>query len=131
MKMNTNTVTMTREDIRKMQEKYIKTTYRKYSDVGTCCICGAKLPLAFSHDPKPVRPESWYGESENRCCSDCNADIVLPARCSLPYGDILTRNILTARYKKMNHKELRASLTPMRDDMFISNAQILKICGIK
>ena len=131
MKMNTNTVTMTREDIRKMQEKYIKITYRKYSDVGTCCICGAKLPLAFSHDPKPVRPESWYGESENRCCSDCNADIVLPARMSIPFGDILTRNILTARYKNMNYKELRVSFTPMRDDMFISNAQILKICGIK
>jgi hypothetical protein len=131
MKMNTNMVTMTYEDIRKMQEKYIKTTYREYRDVGTCCICGAKLPLAFSHDPKPVRPESWYGERENRCCGDCNADIVLPARMSIPFGDILTRNILTARYKNMNYKELRASFTPMRDDMFISNAQILKICGIK
>ena len=41
MKMNTNMVTMTCEDIRKMQEKYIKTTYREYRDVGTCCICGA------------------------------------------------------------------------------------------
>ena len=50
---------------------------------------------------------------------------------SIPFGDILTRNILTARYKNMNYKELRASFTPMRDDMFISNAQILKICGIK
>ena len=71
---NNNMVTMTYEDIRKMQEKYIKTTYREYRDVGICCICGAKLPLAFSHDPKPVRPESWYGERENRCCGDCNAD---------------------------------------------------------
>lgn len=131
MKKNINLENMTYEE---MQNMYIKETYRGYRGVATCCICGAKLPLAFSHDPKPVRPESWYGEKENRCCGDCNADIVLPARMSLPFGDILTCNILIARYRNMNHKELQASFKSspsMRGANFITNARILEVCGIK
>lgn len=45
-----------------------------------CCICGGELSLMQSHNPYPVRPESHFGEKENRCCSDCNDKIVFPAR---------------------------------------------------
>lgn len=45
-----------------------------------CCICGAVISDEQSHDPYPVRPESWYGEKENRCCANCNYQIVIPAR---------------------------------------------------
>ena len=47
---------------------------------GKCCICGGELSLMQSHNPYPVRPESHFGEKENRCCSDCNDKIVFPAR---------------------------------------------------
>lgn len=49
-----------------------------------CCICGAEISDETSHDPYPVRPESWYGERENRCCPTCNYQIVVPVR--LRYG---------------------------------------------
>lgn len=46
-----------------------------------CCICGAIIAdNDHSHDPYPVRPESWYGERENRCCDECNSHIILPIR---------------------------------------------------
>lgn len=130
MKKNTNEYELEYE---KMMDAHIKETYRANPCVTTCCICGAKLPIAFSHNPYPVREKSWFGQKENRCCSDCNTDLVLPARISLPHRDVLTRNILIARYKNMSHKELRASLKSspsMRFGNFISNEHILKVCGI-
>ena len=90
-----------------------KNVHNATHGIATCCICGKKLDLSFSHNPYPVREESWYGQKENRCCSDCNGRIVIPARISLPYNDILTRNILIARFKNMSYEELRASLKPL------------------
>lgn len=67
-----------------------------------CCICGTPITDKTGHDPYPVRPESWYGEKDNRCCSKCNGQIVFPVR--LRYG----RHALNHREKlmKMNHDEL-------------------------
>ena len=45
-----------------------------------CCICGAPITDIQGHNPYPVRPESWFGEKENRCCGHCNREIVIPAR---------------------------------------------------
>lgn len=45
-----------------------------------CCICGKPITTEGSHDPYPVRPESWYGEKKNRCCRLCNDCIVVPCR---------------------------------------------------
>lgn len=50
-----------------------------------CCICGERIEQdCLGHNPYPVRPESWYGEKEYRCCSLCNMLIVLPTR--IRYG---------------------------------------------
>lgn len=84
-----------------------KNVHNSTHGIATCCICGTKLSLSLSHNPYPVREKSWYGQKENRCCSDCNTDIVIPARLSLPHRDVLARNILIARYKNMSHVELR------------------------
>lgn len=46
-----------------------------------CCICGKTIDDdRQGHNPYPVRPESWYGEKENRCCAFCNQRIVIPSR---------------------------------------------------
>ncbi len=51
-----------------------------YAEGMKCCICGTPITDREGHDPYPVRPESWYGEKENRCCKKCNYQIVVPAR---------------------------------------------------
>ena len=38
----------------------------------TCCICGAEIGDADSHSAWPVAAD------EDRCCSTCNAEVVLP-----------------------------------------------------
>lgn len=67
-----------------------------------CCLCGTKITDMTSHNPFPVRPESWYGEKKNRCCKKCNNRIILPIR--MRYG----RNNYQhhERYMKMNYEEL-------------------------
>lgn len=45
-----------------------------------CCLCGAKITDSTGNDPYPVRPETWYGEKEGRCCPNCNNKIVMPSR---------------------------------------------------
>ena len=37
-----------------------------------CCICGKKF-YGFGNNPIPVKPNG-------RCCDDCNARVVIPAR---------------------------------------------------
>ncbi len=55
-----------------------------------CCICGTPITDEEGHNPYPVRPTSWYGERENRCCGNCNYRIVIPAR--LRFGRYITNN---------------------------------------
>lgn len=45
-----------------------------------CCICGKTVDVKESHNPWPIGPESWPGTVENRCCLECNLQIVAPAR---------------------------------------------------
>ena len=46
-----------------------------------CCICGQIIDDEYySHNPYPVRHQSFPGEKENRCCSLCNQQIVIPSR---------------------------------------------------
>lgn len=60
-----------------------------------CCICGAAISDdRHSHNPYPVRPESWYGEKENRCCGTCNQRIVIPARIRCGRNVAVHRNLL-------------------------------------
>lgn len=40
-----------------------------------CCFCGNKILRAQSNNPWPLRIDD-----SDRCCSDCNWSIVLPAR---------------------------------------------------
>ena len=56
------------------------TTTKKTPRVKTtpCCFCGARVVEPFSNNAQPVM--------DGRCCSDCNATVVLPARLSLIFG---------------------------------------------
>ena len=38
-----------------------------------CCFCG-KVFIGWGNNPEPVK------SGKSRCCNDCNATIVLPAR---------------------------------------------------
>lgn len=69
-----------------------------------CCICGKEMKGVNSHNPYPVRKGSWYGETENRCCSECNSNIVVPIRIRLgsEVGDSKYRRIL----QRMSHEDL-------------------------
>lgn len=69
-----------------------------------CCICGNPITDKTGHDPYPVRPESWYGEKDNRCCSRCNSQIVFPIR--LRYGRHAPNH--REELMRMNHDELLA-----------------------
>lgn len=66
-----------------------------------CCICGSSITDRTSHNPYPVRPESWYGEKVNRCCSHCNSRIVIPVR--YLYGRKSQDHHI---FMKMNYEEL-------------------------
>ena len=46
-----------------------------------CCLCGSDIDNDhMGHNPYPVRPQSWYGDKKNRCCTACNQHIVIPIR---------------------------------------------------
>lgn len=67
-----------------------------------CCICGETLyDDRQGHNPYPVRPQSWYGEKENRCCSSCNQRVVIPARIRCGRKEIYHRTMM-----KMDYEEL-------------------------
>lgn len=40
-----------------------------------CCFCGKKIDEKFSHDSRPI-----VSTNGTRCCSECNANIVIPTR---------------------------------------------------
>jgi hypothetical protein len=68
-----------------------------------CCICGDIIENELQgHNPYPVRPESWYGEKEYRCCTCCNQRIVIPARIRFGRNDNHHRNT----FMKMDYEEL-------------------------
>lgn len=73
----------------------------------TCCICGEKFPMHESHNPYPVRDESWFGDKENRCCVVCNDTIVSKSRtAAFLTGDVIYRQVYAAKLKKMSYEEL-------------------------
>jgi len=47
-----------------------------------CCLCGQPCepwhepPTGYGHNPSP------FGSGDDRCCTDCNATKVIPARLS-------------------------------------------------
>lgn len=67
-----------------------------------CCICGTPITDEQGHNPYPVRPESWYGERENRCCRNCDCQIVIPARIRFGRDGTNHRTALM----KMDYEEL-------------------------
>lgn len=69
---------MNKNNIIKNRERKNRTP--RDTDVLICSICGAKMERRFSHDAYPVREESWYDDDENRCCEDCNWQIVVKYR---------------------------------------------------
>lgn len=50
----------------------------KLSEHKGCSICGGSY-TQFGHNPQPVREDV-----NDRCCDDCNANIVMPVRMGRP-----------------------------------------------
>ena len=73
-----------------------------------CCICGQPIQDPFGHNPWPVRDYSSAGESENRCCSDCNNTLVVPFRIFSLYTPDNEMHKRTDTLKKLNYDELVA-----------------------
>lgn len=46
----------------------------------TCCICGRLFPEGSGNNPDPVKPLVSEDGSENECCNNCNASVVVPVR---------------------------------------------------
>ena len=95
--MNRNKIIRNRETMKKGP---------KGTDILTCSICGKKMERRFSHDAYPVRTESWYHEDENRCCEECNRDIVFEVRLALGRDGGGFHEMM----KTMTHKELLRTL---------------------
>lgn len=67
-----------------------------------CCICGRTIDDdRQGHNPYPVRPQSFPGEKENRCCTFCNQRIVIPSRIRYGRNDYHHRTMM-----KMDYEEL-------------------------
>lgn len=45
-----------------------------------CCFCGKTIDAKSGNNAYPLRPESYFGSEENRCCDQCNAELVIPTR---------------------------------------------------
>ena len=69
-----------------------------------CSICGKPITHEISHNAYPVRPQSWYGEKKNRCCSECNSQIILPIRIRL--GREAGGEKYRKKLRNMNHDDL-------------------------
>jgi len=80
---------------------YYKNVYNKYSQMEgstmihemdykpmNCCLCGKHMEFIHdTHNPEPLTPRCWAKEAQeknlpHRCCGECNAKLVLPARLS-------------------------------------------------
>ena len=56
-------------------ERYIEALKKKgIGPGGKCCFCGKKY-VWYGHNPRPVTDND-----EDRCCAQCNDNIVVPAR---------------------------------------------------
>ena len=47
----------------------------------TCCICGKEF-IGWGNNPNPVDMQPGH-----RCCNDCNAEYVIPARLANMYNE--------------------------------------------
>ena len=66
-----------------MKDNNIKeTVWQTVNQAGTCCLCGGDY-YNFGHNPAPLVD---INDTLSRCCSDCNADKVIPARISAILG---------------------------------------------
>jgi hypothetical protein len=45
-----------------------------------CCLCGTHIEDGFGNNPEPVSLNE-----EDRCCDDCNAEEVIPARLAMMF----------------------------------------------
>ncbi len=45
-----------------------------------CCLCGTNIEDGFGNNPEPVSLNE-----EDRCCDDCNAEEVIPARLAMMF----------------------------------------------
>jgi len=80
---------------------YYKNVYNEYSQMESstmihemdykpmnCCLCGKHMEFIHdTHNPEPLTPRCWAKEAQeknlpHRCCGECNAKLVLPARLS-------------------------------------------------
>ena len=57
------------------KENKIEETEYNPHEIVKCCLCGRKVEMWQSHNPWPI-----VDDEESRCCGDCNANQVLPAR---------------------------------------------------
>lgn len=61
---------------RKLNTEEIEVEYNPH-EIIKCCLCGAEMEEWQSNNPWPLMYDEDY---ESRCCHDCNALKVLPAR---------------------------------------------------
>lgn len=97
-----------------------------------CCICGEIIPALYSHNPYPIRKESNFGENESRCCSECNADMVVASRFPLHGMNVFEQHNYIMQLRKMNYTELREHFKgcrSFRTPGFITNEELRQLCG--
>lgn len=85
-----------------------------------CCLCGKEIAEKYSHDPRPI-----ISNNGNRCCAECNNNIVIPTRLQIWKSDdsfeldILktTDEIRQANYEKMKEYFTKYNIIDLLDSV--------------
>ena len=71
-----------------------------------CCICGKKIPVEMGNNPAPIRTASFIGDTENRCCNECNDVFVTPARITLLHSTREQYESISKQLNNLSYDEL-------------------------
>ena len=61
--------------LKKAEKPHPRDIRGRFRAHGSCCICGGELGQFGGNNPAPL-----MSMDEGRCCNDCNAMFVIPAR---------------------------------------------------
>lgn len=81
---------------------------REYEDhnILTCSICGKRFPRSISNNAFPIRPATTFYDVEDRCCRECNDEIVVEYRTMLRGYEGKAYDEFIQRIQSMTYEEL-------------------------
>lgn len=91
-----------------------------------CCFCGKEMPFMQSHDARPIKT-NFNNPLGDRCCTNCNSDIVIPTRLFV-WGteDVLRNKLLTFKIKLLEYDQALSEQSPTAPTIYAELINLVK-----